>query len=315
MQPRIIRKWRPPLALVLGGVLGAVLLLPMVGLFLLRDLSPMMGWREAAVTLGIAIVAVTAVLGYVLWRVVLGPVNALVAHADRLTQGDVAPPAPLDRYGTPEMQRLGQAMLDMSDALQSRHSNLQQYSNHVTHELKSPLTTLKGAAEMLSEAKDPQEIAQLGQLVDQSTDRMQQLLEGLRALAAAHNPLEGPDAVLQDLDLSGAGLEVRFDGNAAVPLSQVALQMVFDHMAQNAKEHGATAIELTAHTDALIIRDNGAGITQGNAEKIFEPFFTTKRATGGTGMGLAIVAGLVEARGGKITLDPSAKGAAFRISF
>lgn len=315
MQRRIDQKWRPPLALVLGGVLGVVLLLPMLGLILLRDLSPVMGWREAAVTLGFAIAGVTGLLGFLFWRLLLRPVNALVDHAERLTHGDTGANAPLTHYGTPEMQRLGQAVLDMAAALQNRHTNLRQYSDHVTHELKSPLTTLQGASEMLRHAKDPNEIAQLSELIDQSTQRMSVLLAGLRDLAAARNPLDGPDGRLDRIDLTGTPLKVSISGAGPVPVSQEALQLVFDHLAQNAVDHGAGQMTLEFDAGVLRIGDDGAGITAGNASKVFEPFFTTKRASGGTGMGLAIVSGVLEARGAEIALVPSPKGALFQIRF
>ncbi|WP_420861135.1 sensor histidine kinase [Algirhabdus cladophorae] len=313
MQRRINQKWRPPLALILGGVLGFVLLLPMAGLVMLRDLSPMMGWREAAALLGFGIAAIAGLLGYLLWRLILGPVNALVTRAEGLAQGHVDAQAPLSHYGTPEMQRLGQSVMDMAAALDHRHSNLQQYSAHVTHEMKSPLTTIQGAAEMLDQSEDPAEVAQLAQLIRQSSDRMQRLLDGLRALAASRIPLDGPDARLSELEL--AHLDVVLTGDDPLPMSKAALQMVCDHLAQNAVDHGATTLTLRYEAGVLHVADNGSGITLGNSKKIFEPFFTTKRESGGTGMGLAIVAAVLETHGGQITWIPSDTGAAFEISF
>jgi len=65
----------------------------------------------------------------------------------------------------------------------------------------------------------------------------------------------------------------------------------------------------------ISVSDNGTGIDPQVMDKVFDPFFTTRREEGGTGMGLSIVRSLVQARGGRIELVPSDKGAAFLISF
>ena len=60
--------------------------------------------------------------------------------------------------------------------------------------------------------------------------------------------------------------------------------------------------------------DNGSGISPGNRDRVFDPFFTTKREAGGTGMGLAILQGLLAAHGAEIRLD-SGPQTRFRIRF
>ena len=65
----------------------------------------------------------------------------------------------------------------------------------------------------------------------------------------------------------------------------------------------------------LNVSDNGAGISPGNRPHIFEAFFTTKRETGGTGMGLTIVANLLQAHGATVALTPTTQGAAFTVTF
>jgi signal transduction histidine kinase len=66
---------------------------------------------------------------------------------------------------------------------------------------------------------------------------------------------------------------------------------------------------------ALTIADDGAGISAGNRRHVFEPFFTTRRDSGGTGMGLTIVQGLLAAQGAVINLQDSPSGTSFRIDF
>jgi len=315
MRTRIRQKWRPPLALILGGVLGSVLCLPIIGFLLLRSLGPMMGWVQAFGILSLVILSVTLLLGWLLWRLIVRPVNGLVDRATRLKTGDRIAAQPMEHYGTPELQRLGQSMMDMAAALQNRADGLRQYSDHVTHELKSPLTTLQGASEMLRHAQSPEEVSQLSDLVGQSTDRMTHLLNSMRQLAAARAPLEGPDTPLSEIDWTTVDIKVELAQDGVIPMSKPALQMVMEHLLRNAAEHGASLVKVGWHKDTLTFSDNGRGIASGNQTRIFEPFFTTKRDAGGTGMGLAIVSGVVQGQGGQISVLPSEIGTTFVIRF
>ena len=323
MPGMIARKWRPPLLLVLGGTLGAVLTLPMAGLLALRWLSPLMGFRMSALLIGAAVVLASMVLGWLLWRLLLRPVRALADHAAAVRHGQ--PPAPLRHYGTRELRDLGKAVLDMAETLQNREATVRAFTDHVTHELKTPLTTIKGAAEMLETAPpdapcDPRLIAAMAQ----ATAQMEAQLGALRRLAAARDPgFHGHStlmAVLPDLAASQPGLALTTSGERLfLPLSDEGLRLILGPLLANAAEQGAHAVDLEVakqpHGPVLWVRDDGPGISPGNAERVFQPFFTTRRDSGGTGMGLAIVSALLTAHGGQIRHIPGKIGAQFRIDF
>ncbi len=74
MSRRVIRKWRPPLALVLGGTLAAVFFLPLVGIGYFRVAGGVLGWAETAWMIGWMALVATTILGVLLWRLVLHPV-------------------------------------------------------------------------------------------------------------------------------------------------------------------------------------------------------------------------------------------------
>lgn len=65
----------------------------------------------------------------------------------------------------------------------------------------------------------------------------------------------------------------------------------------------------------LTIHDNGCGVLPGNATRVFDPFFTTRRETGGTGMGLTVVRGILQAHHADVALVESAEGTMFRLAF
>lgn len=318
---RIRRKWRPTLALVIGGTLAAVLLAPTVGLVVVKFLWGYMRFRYAALLVGIGVLLITIVLGWLLWRLILRPVQRLSAESRAFAAGEVERFSPQSRYGTQELQELGQSVLHMAESLHNRQETVRTYTSHVTHELKSPLTALIGAAELLeAEGLSEEQRAQLLGTVRQSADRMQDLLEGLRQMARAREPLgQGAstlDKVLVDLAGEYPALKVQVTGgDVSLPIPPKGLAVILRQMLGNAAAHGADRVFLEAMRGTLIIRDNGNGISQGNRDRLFEPFFTTRRETGGTGMGLAIVRSLLEVRGAGIAVLDSEQGAAFEIRF
>ncbi len=307
---KIAVKWRPPLWLVVAVTLCVVLSLPIIGIFFVRYMWPVLGYREAVYVAGFGVLLATFVMGWGLWRLLLRPVTAMRERVSGLRQN--APDAldPLEHYGTADMQALGQSFLDMGRALQNREAVLRSYADHVTHELKSPLTVVRGAAELLAMPDLPSDerVRLLGR-IEASSERMTALLDAQRSLAQAQEPAARGQVRLSEV---AQGVEVIEDG--IVPLSEDALRLVLDHLVGNARAHGATQVSVS-YDGNLVVQDNGAGVSAGNATRIFEPFFTTRRKTGGTGMGLSIVRRTLEAHNAQIALAPSEQGARFEITF
>jgi len=311
----IVRKWRPPLALVVGGALAGVFALPILGLVSLRLWGDVLGWGEAATLVVVLALAATTVLGLLLWRLVLRPVYALTAYARAMKVGE-APTAPT-QFGTPEFSALGASVMAMGTSLHSRAEGMKAYSDHVAHELTSPLTAIRGAAELLETSPPARDAETLSATIRAASDRMQTLLDDLghhaRAATSAGPGTSRLSAVAADLPDMPLDICVTADG--AVPLAAQDLHTILTQLARNAAEHGATRLDLAVRDVAIEVTDNGSGISTGNQDRIFDPFFTTRREQGGTGMGLSIVRSLVSARGGRISVQDSPSGAAFLITF
>jgi signal transduction histidine kinase len=312
---RISRKWRPPLGLVIGGGLAGVLLTPLIGIVYFRLWGNVLGWGEAAwLVFWIALVA-TSILGLLLWRLVLRPVYALTAHAKAMKAGQMDTPAPT-QFGTPEFRDLGQSVIDMGATLNSRAASLRAYADHVTHELKSPLTSIQGAAELLqSDDLAADDRAALCQTVTVASQRMDALLNDLRRHARASQSAGLGTCQLSEALPHDAPLDIICTGSSPVPLGPDDMRAILIQLAQNAAGHGATTLDIVWDGARLLAKDNGTGIAQGDATRIFDPFFTTRRDVGGTGMGLSIVRSLLATRGGQIELHPSPQGACFLITF
>lgn len=308
MSRRVRAKWRPPLVLVLGGTLAAVFLLPILAIGYFRVAGGILGWFETTLLIGGIAASATVVLGWLLWRLVLRPVRRLTAYAEAGGEG-TAP----THFGTPEFSQLGQAVLEMTARLRGRADVLSSYADHVTHELKSPLTIIQGAAELLDDpGLAPKDRTRLLSGISDATARMDALLEGQRALARAQDPMPGGDCRLSDILRDHPAAKVVTDG--IIPLSADVMRLVVTHLISNALAHGAATVRFEWQPDRLLIEDDGPGISPGNRDRIFDPFFTTRRTEGGTGMGLPIVQRMLQAQGAEIWLLDQ-PGAVFEIRF
>ena len=317
MPERIRQKWRPPLALVIGGTLAAVLILPLLGIGYFRVAGNILGWAETSWLIGWMAVIATAILGFLLWRLVLRPVYALTAHARAVRDGNNETSLPT-HFGTPEFTALGAAMDDMATTLQNREAGVRAFSDHVTHEMRSPLSSISAAAELLSEDVSDEDRTALLTSIRTSSARMETLLNALRRLTAARAPLgHGPTdlATLASALTSRSNLEVRIVADGALPLEYDGALAVLEQLAQNSADHGAQSLTLGLSGNLLRIADDGPGIEPGDQTRVFAPFFTTRRNSGGTGMGLSIARAMLEASGATITLKPSDQGAVFEITF
>lgn len=314
MPPRVRRKWRPPLALVVGGTLAGVLVVPLVGIGYFKVAGNVLGWAETAWLIAWIAIISTTILGFLLWRLVLRPVYALTAHARAMKAGRVDAPLP-PHFGTPEFSELGQSVIDMGETLHNRASGLRAYADHVTHELKSPLTAITGAAELLQGDVDQADRAMLAGTIQQAAARMEHLLSDMRVHAAAGQERAGGQAEVGEVAAALTGIKVHVLQDGPLPISANDLQAVLAQLAQNAAAHGATCINLRWANETLQVTDDGNGVACGNQSRLFDPFFTTSRATGGTGMGLSIARALLGAHGGKIAFVPTDQGARFDISF
>jgi two-component system, OmpR family, sensor kinase len=321
---RIVGKWRPSLGFVVGGALAGTLGLSVLGLVTLRLAGSVLGYRVAVLGIAAGILVATMILGWLLVRLILRPVVALAGRAADLRADPMARPEPLAHYGTRELRDLGDSVLDMARRLQAREATIRSYTDHVTHEMKTPLSAVRAAVELLGEAELSTGDRRLVAAIAEAGAQMERQLAALREAAAAREPghrgwsnLNGLKPGMQvahpALRLMVAG------GDVALPLDAEGLGIVLTQLLSNAASAGAREVRLIAKPGHLVEADDGPGVSAGNRARVFEPFFTTRRETGGTGMGLTIAANLLAAHGATIRLrerdHDSEFGAVFEIGF
>lgn len=268
-----------------------------------------------AAMLGATLLA-AAIVGTLLWRLLSRPVMALSAQASRIASGQLDDPEPLAHYGVRELATLGQNVMRMAKTLTDRSRQVRVYTDHVTHELKSPVTAIQGAAELLSSEELPPETqTRLLDTIEGQSQRMTTLLEKLRHMTRLRGaPTTGQGRLAEMLpDLPG--LSVVTAGDEEVPMLPEHGQIVLTQLAGNAADAGATRVEIAMRAGQLTVQDNGPGIPAEHLARVTEPFFTTRRETGGTGLGLAIVEAILQNYGAALSFETLASGTCARIDF
>jgi len=277
----------------------------------------------------LATVVPTLLIGFLFHRTITEPMRELVERTELIGKGDRTALRPLKRHGTSEFATLSESFLEMARRLDMRSHFISTFATHVSHELKSPLTSIQGAAELLRDDVDEPDMDDddrrkfLDNIVA-DTERLTKISTRLRDLARAENPVEVGATKLTDavatLRSSFPTLDIRAGGELDVPvrMSEENAIIILSNLADNATRHGSTMLDLSATRQqallAVKVNDNGEGVSPSNRARIFDSFFTTRRDSGGTGMGLAIARAVLEAHGGTIHLTDSEAGAAFELT-
>ena len=209
-------------------------------------------------------------------------------------------------------------------------ANQQRFLANAAHELKTPITTILGASELLlTESDDDPEVRYrfLNHILSEA-GRMQRLSETLLRLARTGVDLRDPEAEGLDLDgaareavarmgplAEAAGVDLRVDGRGGRILAEhqwleQVLLVVLGNAVQHS-EHGC-GIRVRVAGGSVTVEDEGAGISEADLPYVFERFYRGKRSSGGFGLGLAICKDLVERMGGSISLH-SKEGVGTRV--
>lgn len=247
--------------------------------------------------------------------------RALRRYADAVTAGERAPqPAAAGEFGD-----LGRALHDMREKLEGKQY-VEQYVHALTHELKSPLAAIRGAAELLENPLPEADRQRFVASIAAQGERMAQMVDKLLALAAVEHRQrieqsmrveassllhDAVQAVAQRAEADG--IEIMADASPDAVLSGDAflLRQALVNLLDNALDFApqGSTVEVRALRDGDAIRvevaDRGAGVPEYARERVFERFYSLPRPDGGSrssGLGLPFVAQVAELHGGRAEL-------------
>lgn len=214
---------------------------------------------------------------------------------------------------------------------------------NVTHELKTPLTSIRGYVELLQDEKrDAQTRAKFYEIIGIEADRLQRLIDDLLELSRIENNLQkAPETqctdvskiaqeALEHLSPMAQERQIAFSSELTPELTIRAdpdrIVQLFTNLIQNAVKYNRPGGSVTVSTQAargmavIKVEDTGLGIPQESLPRIFERFYRVdkgrSRELGGTGLGLSIVKHIVQLYGGDISVDSVVeKGTVFQVRF
>jgi signal transduction histidine kinase len=214
--------------------------------------------------------------------------------------------------------RLEEAQTRLRDTLAEQR----RFAADASHEMRTPLTALRGEIETLR-AHDPPPGERAAALADMalSVERMDHLVAGLLGLAR----IDGGEAAPERIDLGAALGELAGPGEAGDLVDGIvgsgdraALRAMVSNLLENARRHGGGGrLSLRGEDDEAVITisDDGPGIAPADRERVFDRFYRApgRRSAAGAGLGLPIARATAERWGGTLRLLPSERGAVFEI--
>jgi signal transduction histidine kinase len=274
---------------------------------------------QTAAGVSLAVLLIASALAWVIAGRVLAPLRTLRTTAQAITQTDLT--RRLDVHGNDEIAELGRTFNEMLDRLEDAFASQRAFVSDAGHELRTPITIVRGHLELLGE--DPAEREETIALVTDELDRMARFVNDLLLLAKAEqgNFLHlGPldlDVLTDELYAKAGALADRDwrlagSGTGRVTADRQRLTQAIMQLAQNAVQHTepgdriVLGSSLAGDTARLWVADNGPGVPAAERERIFERFHRAddrRRRSDGAGLGLSIVRAIAEAHGGRVELD------------
>ena len=284
-------------------------------------------WRRKlylpVVTSVLVVVLVAGILAFAIRR----PLVRLDRYARGVAEGEPVGPFRDTAVEPAEVRALAANVERMRRQLEARADYIREFAANAAHELKTPLTSLRGASELLLEEAMPDaQRRRFLENIQSDALRMNRLVSGMLDLAR----IESTPPARQTMNLSEMlagiqeryrrlGREVRIDAprNAFIWAAPDLIESLMGNLLDNAARHGSgepidVAVRIETEAYAIVVRDYGPCLAPGDLDHVFDRFYSTARDGGGTGLGLAIVRAVAEAHGGTVTAEAAPeRGARF----
>jgi signal transduction histidine kinase len=279
----------------------------------------------------LAAILMSLLVSVVLARRLSDPIRDMEQVTRRIAGGDLD--VRLDNYPPDEVGQLAQSINQMAGQLKRLESARAQFVSEISHDLRTPLTAIKGLLVNLIDTSDPRERPSL-EITERETDRLirlvNQLLDFSRwrggQLEVRRRPVDVGDIARAAVALSeGRARHRNVALSATIPpslppvtadpdrLERVILNLL-DNAIKFTPGGGQVTLVLTQREGEIevSVQDTGRGMSEAERERAFEPYYRGEE--GGTGLGLAISRAIVEAHGGRMGIEGS-RGQGSRVWF
>ena len=303
-----------------GPVLGAV--------YVTRSTYPVLlslYWaRNALIKVALGSLAVGTLVAIFLALTISRPLRRLTEAAGRIAAGERG--VSLNLGGRDEIGRLARDFDAMARALDARLAYISELAANVSHEFKTPIASVRGAAELLRDgaADDPEARRRFLDNILADAARLSALVTRLLELSRVESRVESRvpfdyralvTAVVARYPAASLTWSATVDHARAAPEQvETVLTNLLDNATRFSPEGAGVTVKVEgdAHGFHTTVADRGAGISEANRAQVWDRFFTTARAEGGTGLGLAIVRAIVEGHGGEVGVESrEGEGSAF----
>jgi two-component system OmpR family sensor kinase len=285
---------------------------------------------------GLVAFVLSVLLALFVSRSVAAPLRRVASTAEAIARGEIGTRAPIS--GPPEVRALARSFNTMADQVEATQRSQRDFVANVSHDLKTPLTSIQGFSQALLDgtASTPEATAHAVHVIHEEAERMRRLVDELLILARfdggqsemAHESVElGPllqgciEKLTPQAQAVGVVLELDVPDRLAVTGDGDRLAQVFTNLLDNAIGHTPAEgkVMLAAHQvgaatpkgrskDAveITVTDTGRGIPAEEFPRIFERFYQVDKSRQrgrGAGLGLAIAKEIIEAHGGTIIAE------------
>jgi two-component system sensor histidine kinase CreC len=279
--------------------------------------------RPKVFGMGAVAVMAAVLLSYIVSLWLTLPIKNLTEYANSIRQGKRVSFPKLDRS---EIGEMGHAFQKMQGALEGKRY-VEQYVENLTHEVKSPLSAIRGAAELLEEEMRPEQRHRFLSNIRSEANRIQEIVDRMLELSAleSRNTLQKTEIVsIHSLvntvveskqpmvSKKNLRLRVHIQEDASVRGDSFLLFQAISNLLQNAIDFSPDCgeIELTSERQdkrlIIVVADHGSGIPGYATERVFHKFFSLRRPDSGkksTGLGLNFVKEVAELHNGEVKVE------------
>lgn len=291
------------------------------------------GFKDSFLVVGLITLLLAAAAGWLLASFSTKPMRRMSEVAEGVDGGDLTSRMPISETKNDEVRKLAESFNQMLDRIEATFTRQKEFVADASHDLRTPLTIIKGQIAVLSRQADPTaaDVERVSGIVETATQRMERLVDDLLLLARAESDdpptLEKIDLSLlisaeveafretddRQFELGGlSGREVLVDREKIAR----ALSNLIANAVAHTKPDGRILVSASTEPGRMVIavEDDGPGVPIEMRERIFSRFArldeSRSSSEGGSGLGLAIVRAIVESHNGSVSCEESKLGGA-----